>query len=182
MAHNKANNFFRLCFFSYCLGFILLLSPGATNDARSQQLATPENAEERAKTAKTLREFLELGRLEAYQFQKDRRTDPFLPFITQEMLEAEARKSTDQLTGMRRFEPGQLVVVAIAFTAKDTFAMVQDSTGKGYIVRKGMKIGRRGEIIDIVRNKIIVKQPSPSLTSAKRYKFTEMLLKKEGEK
>ena len=117
-----------------------------------------------------------------FVYKREGRPDPFVPFITQEMLQAATKGAEEELTGMRKFEPGQLTLVAIVFTEKGPLAMVQDSTGKGYTIRKGTKIGRTGEVVNIVSNKVIINEVSYTLSQKKRYKSVEMVLKKEGEK
>jgi len=59
---------------------------------------------------------------------------------------------------------------------------VEDSSHKGYIVRKGTKIGRSGIISDIEPNRVIIKQLSYSMAREKKYNTVEMTLRKEGEK
>lgn len=109
------------------------------------------------------------------------RPDPFFPFLTHELRQVEIDMQ-EELTGMRRFEPGQLTLVAIVFAGDQPLAMVQDAAGKGYVLRKGTKLGRSGEVVDISRNKVIIRQEVYALlTREKRYETVEMILKKEGE-
>ena len=110
------------------------------------------------------------------------RSDPFVPFISDAIVETEIKIAEEELTGMRKFEPGQLTLVAIVAGEKSSFAMVQDAAGKGYVLRKGTKIGRTGEVVDIIPNKVIIQQQSYTATQRKRVKTVEMVLKKEGEK
>ncbi len=119
---------------------------------------------------------------EPFEYQREGRNDPFLPFISEEIIKAELEGADEVLTGMRRFEPGQLRLVAIVFIKNAPFAMVQDSVGKGYIIKKGTKIGRLGEVEDISPNKVTIKEAYYTMAKEKRYKSVEMVLKKEGEK
>lgn len=140
------------------------------------------SAEQVKKTAIALEDFLKENSIKSsFIYETEGRPDPFLPFITKELLEAEAEVKT-KLRGMQLFEPGQLSLVAIIFSDKGPLAMVQDSAGKGYVLRKGTKIGRSGEVVNIASNVVTIKQLSYSLTDEKRYKMIEMVLKKEGEK
>jgi type IV pilus assembly protein PilP len=83
---------------------------------------------------------------------------------------------------MRKFEPGQLTVVAIILGAADKFAMVQDSNNQGYIIREGLLLGRTGVVEAVVPNKVIVKNYTYNLAGDKIYKTVEMVLNQEGEK
>jgi type IV pilus assembly protein PilP len=88
----------------------------------------------------------------------------------------------EELSGMQKFEPGQLTVVAIMLSPQDKFAMVQDSNNQGYIIREGILLGRTGVVEAIVPNKVIVKNYSYNLAGDKIYKTVEMVLRQEGEK
>ncbi len=105
-----------------------------------------------------------------------------MPFVSEEMVRAQAAKEHDQLTGLQRFEPNQLTLVAIVFSGRTGVAMVQDPTSRGYVLRKGMKIGITGVVDAIAPNAVIVKQAYQTISGETRYKTTEMILKKEGEK
>ncbi len=117
-----------------------------------------------------------------FSYQREGRSDPFMPFITEERVQAELAGEEKTLTGMQLFEPGQLTLVAIINTSSGPMAMAQDSVGKGYSLREGMKIGRTGEIINIVSNKVLIKEEAYKNARTKEiiYKTTEMVLKKEG--
>ncbi len=120
-----------------------------------------------------------------FEYQLEGRQDPFEPFLKPKVVADfdpnEIVESDETLTGMQLFEPGQLTLVAIMQTGKDNIAMVEDSTGKGYVVRVGMKIGRRGEIISIDSHKVAIEETA--ITRAKKVLKTriDMILNKEGE-
>ena len=150
--------------------------------AESQQSETAAALEENAKVAEALKELLASMEIKAFVYHTEGRTDPFLPFISQKVMQEVAETTPEKLTGMRQFEPGQLTLVAIIFNESSPMAMVEDASHKGYIVRKGTKIGRSGTIVDILPNQVIIKQLSYSMGREKKYKTVEMSLRKEGEK
>ena len=115
-----------------------------------------------------------------FVYKRAARTDPFVPFIRERVVATET--PVEELAGMRKFEPGQLAVVAIVMSATDRFAMVQDSNNQGYIIRAGILLGRTGVVEAIVPNKVIVKNYTYNLAGDKIYKTVEMVLKQEGEK
>jgi type IV pilus assembly protein PilP len=114
-------------------------------------------------------------------YQREGRSDPFLPFI-QETLTRVAEPPREALTGMRRFEPGQLSLVSVVFAGDDALAMVQDSIGRGYVIREGTKIGRDGVVAQILPNQVIIKQQMPTISGGTRSQAMEMVLRKEGER
>jgi len=117
---------------------------------------------------------------DAFIYKRLNRNDPFVPFIQERGVATEA--PVEELTGMRKFEPGQLSVVAIVMSSIDKFAMVQDSNNQGYIIREGILLGRTGVVEAIVPNKVIVKNYTYNLAGDRIYKTVEMVLKQEGEK
>ena len=64
---------------------------------------------------------------------------------------------------------------------ENDFAMVEDTTGKGYILRTGMEIGRRGIITSIQSNKVTIEETAFTRAGKKLTSNIVMLLKKEGE-
>jgi len=116
---------------------------------------------------------------DAFVYQREGRPDPFFPFLTQQPAKG---VGGGELAGMQRFEPGQLKLVAIIHSAKGPVAMVQDSAGIGYTLRRGSQVGRGGKVTDIVGNKVIIKQEAFSTGKEKEYRTVEMVLTKDGDK
>ncbi len=121
----------------------------------------------------------------SFEYKVDERGDPFLPFLTEEKKpESNIDEIVDidgELTGMQLFEPGQLTLVAIVKSGLKHFAMAQDFTGKGYILTKGIKIGKRGTITDIIPNQVIIEETAFTRAGKKLTNEIIMYLKQEGE-
>ncbi len=128
----------------------------------------------------TLENVLVNGQVPLFLYNRER-PDPFFPFLSQEILKAEA-KAKAELTGTQKFEPAQLTLVAIVSGKRGLLAMVQDSSGVGYVLRKGTKIGEKGEVIQITQDKVIIEQSLKSVTGEHTSRKIEMILSKEGEK
>lgn len=162
----------------YCIG-----SPARAENQADEMLeiALEEKVSAEVKNEIVLlKEFLEEVGGAKFEYKREGRPDPFFPFIASQVAQAKRDEPLEELTGMRKFEPGQLSLVAIVF-AKDPVAMVQDSVGKGYILKRGMKIGRYGEVEDIVRNVVVVKETRYSSSREKYFRTIKMVLNKEGE-
>ena len=119
-----------------------------------------------------------------FTYRLDGHPDPFLPFLSNkaQVNPDEIVQSHEKLTGMQLFEPGQLTLVALVHTPEQNFAMVQDVTGKGYIIRKGTKIGRRGVVKEIIPNKVIIEETAMTRSGKKLTSQIVMVLKKEEKK
>ena len=119
-----------------------------------------------------------------FEYIIDGRNDPFVPFISEKSQSAKMNEILpveEQLTGMQLFEPGQLNLVAIIMVEDNNFAMAEDTTGKGYVLRTGMEIGRRGIITSIQPNKVTIEETAFTRAGKKLTSKIVMLLKKEGE-
>jgi len=121
---------------------------------------------------------------EVFEYVIEGRNDPFIPFISEKAQSAkmdEILPVENQLSGMQLFEPGQLNLVAIVMVDNKDLAMVEDTTGKGYILHTGMEIGRRGIITSIQSNKVTIEETAFTRAGKKLTSNIVMLLKKEGE-
>jgi type IV pilus assembly protein PilP len=118
-----------------------------------------------------------------FVYGREGRTDPFVPFLTDKAKvdQSVIPEAREELVGMRKFEPGQLSLVAIVLGGRENLAMVQDPAGQGYVIRKGTKIGRFGVVDDIAPNRVIVQNITFTRTGDKRLNRVEMLLKKRGD-
>lgn len=119
-----------------------------------------------------------------FEYQIENRPDPFQPFISEKAASANINEIVpvdEQLSGMQLFEPGQLNLVAIVMAGGNDFAMAEDTTGKGYILRTGMKIGKRGIITAIQNNEVKIEETAFTRAGKKLTSKIVMLLKKEGE-
>ncbi len=116
-----------------------------------------------------------------FVYLREGRLDPFMPFINETVISAEIEVDEKDLTGMQLFEPGQLNLVALIFAEDGPLAMVEDSVGKGYIIREGTKIGRTGIVDQINKNTVSIKEPFRTTSGTIKYRTVQMVLKKEGE-
>lgn len=122
----------------------------------------------------------------SFEYQLENRPDPFAPFITEKAAAAsvdmnEIIDTTEPLTGMQLFEPGQLTLVALLRKGSEDIAMVEDFTGKGYVLTQGTKIGRRGVVKNIAPKSVIIEETAVTRAGKKIVTEVVMLLKKEGE-
>ena len=120
---------------------------------------------------------------DGFVYQREGRPDPFVPFLTDKAKvdQPVVPKAREELVGMRKFEPGQLSLVAIVLGGRENLAMVQDPAGQGYVIRRGTKIGRFGVVDDIEPNRVIVQNITLTRTGDERLNRVEMLLKKRGD-
>jgi len=96
------------------------------------------------------------------------RIDPFVPLVRdepikvekQEVVQASAEvKPVRQKTPLEKIEISQLRLRAIIIAASGNRALVEETTGKGYIITKGTYIGRNdGKITKILKDRVIIEE------------------------
>jgi type IV pilus assembly protein PilP len=116
-----------------------------------------------------------------FSYQLEGRPDPFSPFITEKAAKEEVADGEETLTGMQLFEPGQLKLVAIVLENNAEIAMVEDAAGQGYVIRPGMKIGRKGIVTSIGPNQVNIEETSVTRAGKELINNIVMQLKKKGE-
>lgn len=165
----------------------LLTAPLPTAAQSTTAGSPPVFDEETEKVNKAYQKFLSFLDNDSFEYKREGRHDPFVPFFPFEVVETRPDRDTREvqeevLTGLRKYEPGQLNLVTIMFIQNHALAMVEDSAGRGYVIRKGTKIGRNGFVDDIFPNIVVIKQLAYyTKDREKRFKTYEMVLKKEGE-
>lgn len=97
--------------------------------------------------------------------------DPFLPLIKEEKSESPPpsavpsdkpqRKKRVPKTPLEKIDLSQLTLTAVFRNQKGFMAMVEESAGKGYIVKKGIYIGLDGgRITKILKDRILITEVS----------------------
>ncbi len=111
--------------------------------------------------------------------------DPFMPFIKFTTEKSLAQKVKNPRLPLQRYALSQLTLIAIIDAGrKGKWAMVRDSSGKGYTIREGMPIGNEGGVVEkILPGQVIVKQTRVDLLGKKKVSFLALKLhpEKKGE-
>jgi type IV pilus assembly protein PilP len=112
--------------------------------------------------------------------------DPFKPLIREKpvALPVKHRKAVRRrlLTPLEKLDLSQLKLVAILRAPSGNKALVEEDSGKGYIVKKGTYIGTNaGRVINILPNKIIVEEEVEDIYGKISVRKKEIELKPPGE-
>jgi len=85
------------------------------------------------------------------------RRDPFRPFFINQGIDVGVAARTP----LQRYELQQLTVSAVMLGFDEPVAMVEDSTGMGFIVNPGTMIGTHGGVVTAIRpGRIVVEEKS----------------------
>ncbi len=133
---------------------------------------------------------IQLGVLEetgSYSYNTEGRPDPFKPFINPQSLAPsnpdpnEIIENSQELSGMQLFEPGQLTLVGILATQSNAMAFVEDQSRKGYVLKVGTLIGKRGVVTQILSDKVHIEETAKTRSGQELKSTVFLTLKKEGD-
>jgi Tfp pilus assembly protein PilP len=111
--------------------------------------------------------------LASYVYDASGKRDPFRPFnFAPKVTEANGK------TPLEKYSIGQLKLTAILGAGDDASAMVENAVGKGFTIKKGMKIGNNdGEVIEIQPDKILILEKTVDFTGQTKTRTIEMRLR-----
>lgn len=113
---------------------------------------------------------------EDYIYNPVGKRDPFLAF------DFSPTKSLDGRTELEQFEIGQLRLTATLEGLGEPKAIVESSTGKGFTVTIGTKIGpNNGEIVKIEKDRLVIVESEADFTGETKMNTIEMLLRLPGQ-
>lgn len=124
---------------------------------------------------------------DGYSYKYEGRNDPFRPFVSQKKATItpdpnEIVEDKIEYSGMQLFEPGQLHLVGVMLTKNDPVALVEDQTKKGYVLKLGSLIGKRGMVTAIESQQVIVTETAKTRAGNEIKSTTTMRMKLEGDK
>ncbi len=93
-----------------------------------------------------------------YVYDPTGKRDPFQPFIA---MQTPIKPPSEQvpLTPLQKYDLSQLKLVAILVGKGEGTAMVEDSEGKGYIVKRGDYVGSNyGKVKTILKDRVIIEE------------------------
>ncbi len=132
-----------------------------------------------------------LGGKPTYFYDPTGKPDPFKPLfvtgverIAPRARAAKAKKPKLPLTPLQRVDLSQLKVVGVIVSPTGNKALVEEASGKGYIVSKGTYVGTNfGKVKQILRDRILVEEQEEDFLSGGSKPVTRelKLLRKVGD-
>jgi type IV pilus assembly protein PilP len=151
------------------------ISKGKVDDQQEKRIASGSETTEKTQP------------LQKNEFYNPRgKLDPFAPLIKEKpvTVSVNRRKTVHRrlLTPLEKLDLSQLKLVAIFRTSRKNEALVEEDSGKGYIVKKGTYIGTNGgRVTDILPNKIIIEEEVEDIYGKTSFQKKEIELKPPGE-
>ena len=162
--------------------------------APSEQKSTAEKPSSAPPAASTLPEMMSNLALQkataiprGIGYDPKDKINPFLPLIRQEPVKAaaetslkkETRKKRVPRTPLEKIELSQLRLRAIVRIESGNKALVEESTGKGYILEKGTYIGtNQGRVVAIEKDRVIIEEEVENVLGDYSLQRKEMILPK----
>jgi len=115
-----------------------------------------------------------------YIFNPEKMLDPFRPI--EAVIAAQSAKPDSKeaalLPPLQRMELSQLKLVAVVMAGNNTRALVEDSTGMGYIISLGTLMGtRQGQVKSIIPDKVEVLEEVQDFRGVKKTRISVIKLK-----
>jgi len=107
--------------------------------------------------------------------------DPFEPLFREKpaVVKRSRRKKRIPRTPLERIDLSQLKLVGIILAPSGNRALVEESSGKGYIIKKGTYIGNNsGKVVQIKRDKVIVEEEFEDVFGKTKTRRRELRLSK----
>ena len=130
--------------------------PAKPTVVKRQRRQRPPVQEKEEKVQKKEEKVIEEEKEPSYTYNPVGKRDPFKPFIT---LGPKRPTPTARLTPLQRYDVSELRLVGILKGPAGYRALVEDASGKGFIITRGTLIGREnGFVKEIHDDRVIVKQ------------------------
>jgi len=124
-----------------------------------------------------------------FKYRPQGNVDPFLPLIAKKKKTTTAqsdivhksirKKRTRILTLLEKYDLSQLKLTAVLRTPKNAVAIVEETSGRGFVVNTGTRIGvNSGRVVDILMDRIIIQEIEELIAGKKLYVTREMKLNK----
>lgn len=148
-------------------------------------LAKTDDSGSEAKGSQSVSDLIKESMAIASGYDPKGRFDPFDPLFKDEPSSQAGTESKGKLkkrkpqTPLERVAISQLKLSAIMRTAKGNRAIVEDATGKGYVIRKGTYIGlNSGQVVKIERDGVMIEEEIENLMGELVIQNTELKLQK----
>ena len=132
-------------------------APSDVSNTKQKLVAEKSTAPEKAKTPDI-----------SLLYNPEGKLDPFEPLFRKESASLPVGKKKGKtrkpLTPLEKINLSQLTLVGIIQAPSGNRALVQESSGKGYVVKKGTYIGTNsGKIAQILKDRIIIEEESEDI-------------------
>lgn len=152
-------------------------------DEKTLRADTKAAAKAFATESQTTPAGMQLAGSQTPRYNPKGKVDPFEPLFKEQTVVAKSskqkRKKRVPRTPLERIDLSQLKLVAIVLAKSGNRAMVEEASGKGYIISKGTYIGTNaGKVTQIQRDKVVIAEEVEDVMGNVNIRNTELKLPK----
>jgi type IV pilus assembly protein PilP len=175
----------KIIFLSVAFIFLVVGCGGGTPplsppEARKAPLLEKKKPEPVQVSEKAEKKGPEKKKEEEFSYNPTGKMDPFKPFFQL----ARDKRSKGRLAPLQEYDLSQLRLVGIITLPEGNIALVEDSLGKGYFVRKGTVIGKNdGKVNQILKDTVTVEEVYEDVLGQRKVNEVSLFLhrpEKEG--
>ncbi len=112
-------------------------------------------------------------------YNPEGKIDPFAPLFGGGVPVSKGKKMRTPRTPLEMLDLSQLKLVAVIQAKSGNKALVEEASGKGYIVVKGTYMGTNsGRIVKILNDRVIIEEEVENIIGVKKIQETELKLQK----
>jgi len=140
---------------------------GAPSD---KLIASTSNVTPKVRSTAILEAYSALGKI-----------DPFEPLFREKAVSVKKKKDKKRIprTPLERIDLSQLKLVGIILASSGNRALVEESSGKGYVIKKGTYIGvNAGKVVKIKKEKVVVEEEFEDVFGKTKLRQREIKLPK----
>jgi len=140
---------------------------GAPSD---KLIASTSNVTPKVRSTAILEAYSALGKI-----------DPFEPLFREKAVSVKKKKDKKRMprTPLERIDLSQLKLVGIILASSGNRALVEESSGKGYVIKKGTYIGvNAGKVVKIKKEKVVVEEEFEDVFGKTKLRQREIKLPK----
>jgi type IV pilus assembly protein PilP len=153
--------------------FSVVKQLATTNNATPSDklIATTSNVAVELKSASIPKSYDAIGKI-----------DPFAPLFREKpesVKKGKRKKKRIPRTPLERIDLSQLKLVGIILASSGNRALVEESSGKGYVIKKGTYIGMNsGKVVNIKKEKVVVEEEFEDVFGKTKFRHREIKLPK----
>lgn len=164
---------------------LTLIFAGCKDKKMEPPLSVPDKVSQKAEAAPPAPGMTgEMEMPEKYSYNPTGKPDPFKPFISEDKAGDKSKtvSSSSVALPLQSLEVGQLTLVAVITNSREPYAMVEDASGRGYILRTGSRVGtQEGVVTGILADRVVVTETLKDFTGKIRKRPVILKLSASGE-
>ena len=157
-----------------------------SKEVKEKNSKVPADLDKKDEKAKDILAVLKVLEAPAFHYNPQGKIDPFKPLFDDkpDVKLSEKKGTSDQKrriprTPLEMIDLNQLTLTAVIVRDSGNSALVEESSGKGYVIKNGTSIGTHyGKVVKIKKDRIIVKEETEDMFGKVTINKREMKLQK----